>query len=451
MTVTDIPRLYTALAEWLGCMVYVFCLKKRLRGWPLAAVCAAALGAQCGLQLLAGALPLPLWIPGMLANALLMGGFVLAACDTGLSGALYCGARAFTAAEFAASLEWQLRSYFAPPGAALRLPVDAVLLVLIYGVCYFALGGMEQRHFQRARRLVVSWKDAASTLLIAAAVFFASNISFVWPDTPFSGEQQREIFYIRTLVDLCGLVLLYTQQEQRRLAEAGHELEAIHTILHRQYDQYRQSKESIDLINRKYHDLKHQIRVIRAEQDPGRKQAYLDEMESGIRMVEAQNKTGNSVLDTILTGAAMRCAQENITLTAVADGTLVDSLDAMDLCTIFGNALDNAIESVEKIADAEKRLIRMAVFRQNDFALLRFENYFENPLTFEGGLPATTKQHRDYHGFGIKSIRYSAEKYGGSVTVNAKDGWFTLCVLLPLPKNAAAAARPAPAPAAQPQ
>ena len=434
MNLPDIPRLYTALAEWAGCMVYILLLPKRCKTWRLALLAAGALAAQGALQLLAGEMPLVLWMTGMAANLGFMFLFVWGACDISARDALYCTVRAFTVAEFTASFEWQLRCYFLT--AAPRAAWDFAGLAFIYAGVYLGVYAMERHSFSTDRRPAVNRKDLFSGVTIALTVFLVSNLSFYSTNTPFSGVNQVEIFYIRTLVDFCGMVLLYTQQEQRRLTQAKYELDAIHNILHRQYDQYRQSKESIDLINRKYHDLKHQIAVIRAEQDPGKKQAYLDEMESGIRMVEAQNKTGSSVLDTVLTGKSMVCARENITMTVVADGTLLEFMDAMDLCTIFGNALDNAIESVEKLTDPDKRLIRVAVFRQNDFVLIRVENYYENALTFEGGLPATTKKHKSYHGYGIKSMQFTAEKYGGSVTVTPKDGWFTLCVLLPRPQNA---------------
>ena len=102
--------------------------------------------------------------------------------------------------------------------------------------------------------------------------------------------------------------------------------------------QYRQSRESIDVINRKYHDLKHQIAVLRAEQDPARRSAFLDQMEEEIQHYEAQNKTGNSVLDTVLTGKSLYCAKHQIKLTCVADGARLAFMDVMDICTLFGNA-----------------------------------------------------------------------------------------------------------------
>ena len=85
-------------------------------------------------------------------------------------------------------------------------------------------------------------------------------------------------------------------------------------------------------------------------------------MESGIRMYEAQNKTGNPVLDTLLTAKSLYCQQHDINFTCVADGHLLDFMPTGDICTIVGTALDNATESVQTLHDADKRLIRVAIF-----------------------------------------------------------------------------------------
>ena len=129
-----------------------------------------------------------------------------------------------------------------------------------------------------------------------------------------------------------------------------------HLDVYKRQVQYRQSRESIDVINRKYHDLKHQIAVLRVEEDPARRSAFLDQMEEEIQHYEAQNKTGNSVLDTVLTGKSLYCAKHQIKLTCVADGARLSFMDVMDICTLFGNALDNAIECELSIPDKEKQM-----------------------------------------------------------------------------------------------
>lgn len=104
----------------------------------------------------------------------------------------------------------------------------------------------------------------------------------------------------------------------------------------------------------------------------------------------------------------------------------------MDLCTIFGNALDNAMEHVIQIEDQEKRLIHVTVSKMEEFILIRIENYLQDEIEFDGELPSTTKGNKAYHGFGLKSIKYSVEKYCGTMEVKAENHWFTITILIPL-------------------
>lgn len=155
-------------------------------------------------------------------------------------------------------------------------------------------------------------------------------------------------------------------------------------------------------------------------------------MEDEIRQYEAQNKTGNQVLDTVLTTKSLYCAKHGITFTCVADGTLLDFMDVMDICSIFGNALDNAIECELKIPDKEKRLIHVTVSKQKNFLILRFENYYEEALQYKEGKLVTTKKDKEYHGYGLKSIRYTVNKYDGAVSIDTNKNWFDLKVLIPM-------------------
>ena len=104
-------------------------------------------------------------------------------------------------------------------------------------------------------------------------------------------------------------------------------------VLHRQYEQYKRSKEGIRLINSRYHELKIQIADIRAERDRAKQDAALARMESGLRQYEAENKTGNPVLDTLLTAKSMDCQQRGINMTSVADGSQLGFLSTRELCT----------------------------------------------------------------------------------------------------------------------
>ena len=258
---------------------------------------------------------------------------------------------------------------------------------------------------------------------MALTAFAVSNLSFA-----NGSEANMNMFYIRTLVDLAGVLILTVQHEQLREAALHSELAELDGVLHRQYEQYKQSKENIRLINRRYHELKMQIAAIRAERDHAKQDVALAAMESGIRQYEAENKTGNPVLDTLLTAKSLYCQQHHITMTCVADGHLLDFLETGEICTIVGTALDNATESVETEPDHEKRLIRVAVYAQNGFVMLRFENYCAQEVELGAdGLP----RHNTHGGSDLRGVRAAAEKRGGTMTLHWENEWFTLRVLLP--------------------
>ena len=127
----------------------------------------------------------------------------------------------------------------------------------------------------------------------------------------------------------------------------------------------------------------------------------------------------------------MNCRANNIKVTCVADGNILDFMHVADICTIFGNALDNAIESVSLIEDPEKRLIHLSVSPRKNFVIIQINNYCENQIKIKNGYPVTTKADKASHGFGLKSIRYTVEKYHGNVTFDVSKNWFELKILIP--------------------
>jgi hypothetical protein len=427
----DIPRIYTAIAEWIACLIYIIPLKKRIEGALLYTVAGGTLLLLIITQSLAGMLPIVFWIPGMLMAMAIMYLFIYLSCDMSFFDAGYCFARAFISAEFVASLEWQLYFYLSYVSKNNSWQFSAIVMVVIYGIVFVGIFFIDSHKMPKNTKLGIRARELSSAMLMTFATFLMSNINFVIQDSIFGNSVGSAILYIRTLVDFSGLTMLFVQREQRREIQLKNELDAMNHVLNRQYEQYQQSKESIEILNLKYHDLKHMISSIRSERDPDKKESYITEMEEAIQVYEAQYKTGNNVLDTVLTGKSLYCAQNSITLTCMADGGSLSFMSVADLCTIFGNALDNAIESVEKLEE-EKRLICVSVFKQNNFLMLRFENYFRDALKFEDGLPATTKENRQYHGYGIKSIRRTIEKYGGTLTIHTKNHWFIMLILIPL-------------------
>ena len=73
--------------------------------------------------------------------------------------------------------------------------------------------------------------------------------------------------------------------------------------------------------------------------------------------------------------------------------------------------------------------INLSVKAINNMLFIQSENYYTGELQFEEGLPQTTKEDADWHGFGLKSIKMIVQKYGGELTMHAEDGVFHLSIL----------------------
>ncbi len=428
----DIPRFYTALAEWLSCLLCMRELVRRFSGWRFWGIAGTAFLVQSVFLVLTGGLEGPVWLMCMAAAVFLMFCFLRISCGSSSLDVGYVCVKAFVLAEFMASLEWQLHCFFFNVMGYESGWTGLLLLLAVYGGTCLVMHGISSRYISGTERMDTTGRELLFAAVIGLSVFLMSNIGFVYSQTPFSGKYASDIFNVRTLIDLGGLAILVAYHIQRLHLRAQHDLESMEMILHNQYTQYQQSQETLDLINYKYHDLKHHIIALRAEENKEKRNAYLDKMEDEIRNYEAQNKTGNQVLDTLLTAKSLYCMREKIALTYVVDGARLDFMDVMDICSIFGNALDNAIECEKKIPETEKRMIHVSMFVQQTFLIIRFENYCEGELNFEQNLPVTTKKQAEFHGYGLKSLRHTVHKYGGEVDIDVADQWFRLKILIPL-------------------
>ncbi len=429
------PRIYTALAEWIACIIYVYPLKKRFSKRKSFLILAMAGIGQILLQEWAGTFPLTFWIPGTMMNTLFMLFVIYLCCAMNLKDAVYWCANALITSEVAASLEWQIYCFAVWNGMENTGRNAGVFLVLLYLVLFTLIFILIKRIVNWDTGLYVSTKEMLIAVIVTFIIYVMSNIGFVL-DSALSGNATgRSLFYIRTLVDICGFCILYIQQNQRYEAHLRKEIQSVQNIFELQYEQYRAYKENSDYIKRKCHDLKHQIDVIRMEQDGEKRESYLQEMERMVKNFNADIVTGNGVLDTILTRKNAYCVQNNINFTCLVDGKLLSFLETLDICSIFGNALDNAIESVKKNPGPDKRLIRLKAFNQNSFLIISLENYCEEKIDLREGLPETTKEDKRNHGYGLKSIKYTVEKYGGTMTLHAEDNWFIMRILIPLKKE----------------
>ena len=418
---SNITRILTAFAESLAVLIILISFTQKRKHWFLFFPF-FALG-QVFFQQLVDSWPLAFWMFGMMVNILWMFISLYVLSNQSLQSVLYGTMKAFIFAEFSASFAWLLSLYlFAPHHTSLMISTAIIntALSLIYYV--MALHKKVPSTPSSTRSLLVSFYTCV-------IIFLMSNLGFLLSNTSYPLGDAASVFIFRTMVDSLGLAIIYIQESQRREHHLENEISAINQAMHYQYQQYHRDRQNNTLIDQKVHDLKHQLQLIQQEpHDIQIKQKVLKDIEALIFQYDAAIASGNPVLDTVLTQKNLTCLQNSIAFSCMADGKSLDFMDALDLYSLFGNALDNAIESVSKLK-GHQRMINLRIYTKDDFIVITLENPYDGSLEYEDGFPKTTKKDTQYHGYGIKSMSYLVDKYQGHLSINDEAGWFKVKIL----------------------
>ena len=272
--------------------------------------------------------------------------------------------------------------------------------------------GVESADFKSPRLIVFA-------MISTLTVYFISAWSY-WNEGEIVGEQFFDFLFCALLLEILLDLFRF-----RRAEEEQHLLEK---LLRYEQEQHEIAHATMEVINRKCHDLKHQISALRSMSSVDREKS-ISELENAILLYDNLAKSGNVDLDIVLAEKMLLAEKRGVRLQCIADGKRLDFMRAEDICSLFGNAIDNAIEAAALQDPPQTRIVTLSITAKGNMLFIHVENPCLSKPAFEDGLPVTTKGDTDNHGFGMRSIRYVTEKYGGVLTTGWEDGVFLLDVL----------------------
>ena len=298
------------------------------------------------------------------------------------------------------------------------LTIAFAIRLLVLGVVYLML-----RHFEYKMQL----KDSiilTIVFLISFTVSLLANFNLL----NLAGLVDLVIYISSGILAAIFMIifvyaknLLYLrEQEQRDKVQIAQ--------LQQQYAYYQDKLKDEERIRSIYHDMKNHLLVLEGSQGTEVTRQMAQELRSQIADYENYIHTGNSFLDIIIRDKAEKAREKQIDFSAFIDFSGVDFIEPLDISTLFGNGIDNAIEASEKLPE-EQRVILVKAGKVQDFVSILIENNCVDEIYADGH---TTKADKFLHGFGISNMKKAAEKYSGTCTTTQENGKFTLKILLPL-------------------
>lgn len=373
------------------------------------------------------------------ANSLIMGIIVLLCYRTSLSVATFCAVVGYTVENLAAAIgnaAGLVLDQLAPSPVsgiaayafmALRMLVSAVI---VYSVFYLRFVGKI-----RAYGIDISPGRGAYLFLVSVILF---NVVFDIVSKRFLslGMPLGYVLISRAAVIAMCLYTLLLEYEMLFNRHMQAEIAMTARLMEDWKEQYELSRNTIEAINVKCHDIRHQIRHL---EDGGKGPQVIDrevlaDIAREINVYDSTVETGNDALDTILTEKSLIGGREGISLNCIADGEALSFMSPAEIYSFFGNAIENAFEAVEKMDDPSKRAVSLVVKRIAGMVSIHVENRYDGTVGLVDGVPQTSKGDSGNHGFGFKSMRLIVERYGGTLTADIEGQTFLLNALIPIPE-----------------
>ncbi len=344
--------------------------------------------------------------------------------------ALFCCTTGYALQNFAHSL-WEVISVSAGLSEAfgngelalLQLALTAAVLAIFY---LTVISNIRTNHLEGE-------SDGRTAVILVLVILLNIALDIVIRSMSNSGMVAGGAYLLMRLMHMIACALLLALDYSilygnRMRADAA----ATRQLMVAEQQQYQLSQRTIDAINVRCHDIRHQVRNLSGPDGSGRE--FLEGISDLISVYDTEVHTSNKALDIILTEKSVLCQSKGIGLTCEVNGEALSFMEEQDVYSLFGNALDNAIEASEAVADPERRLIDVSTRQAGNMVSVQVRNFYDGELRLVDGVPQTTKTDGGLHGYGMKSLRLVTERYGGTLTFDADGGIFRLSALLPAPE-----------------
>lgn len=178
------------------------------------------------------------------------------------------------------------------------------------------------------------------------------------------------------------------------------------------------------------HDLKNHLLVLAGMMEDQRyneAKNYLERLGEPINRLEGDIWTGNATLDMLLNHEKSRAGKLDIHFRIQADAVDLGNMEDQDICCLFANLLDNAVEAAAQ-AGAQS-WVNVKIRKMNEMIFFEISNSMTRPPVTQNGVLKTTKTGGGMHGLGIRSATKAAEKYGGRLEYQYGGRQFTVSVV----------------------
>lgn len=301
--------------------------------------------------------------------------------------------------------------------------VTYTVKVVVYVGCYLVIARTYIKYSKYIFKTV-------NVIILGVMVYLVANVANAYVVHHLWWDGTMRLILALTLIMFC--ILFDTLIVGGfHIVEKREESTIIKATLNSKVRQQEMMESNINFINMKCHDLRKELRRLKAK-----KGELTDEdfcmLEESLNFFDSSVKTGNVNIDALIQDKLIYCNAVGIEFTSLVDGDAFKVLAVSDVYFLLTNIIDNAIEATEAIEEKEHRVISLTASRKQGVLFIEETNYYHGSLIFndDGSIKTTKQENKKYHGYGTKSIAYIVKKYDGTMEYDTKDGIFKLKIAI---------------------
>ncbi len=239
------------------------------------------------------------------------------------------------------------------------------------------------------------------------------------------------LFYCAMAVAVVVIMIVLYQN-----IKAAQEERMANQLLSTQIDHLKRHMEQVEKLYQDIRSMKHDMKnhVLTLERLYAGKKTeeakdYVQDLKATLMETAGEGQSGNPVTDVILQEWKAEAEKKKIHFRCDFHYPTGSNINAFDISVILNNALQNAVENAGGSGTLH---ISILSYRKNNAYMIEIGNSFAGSLQWdaESGLPVTSKEETDSHGYGLHNIKRIAEKYFGDIDVTIKKEEFILSVML---------------------
>lgn len=292
----------------------------------------------------------------------------------------------------------------------------------VHVALYFLLGLV----FAVRREITISKSVRRNVILLTVISLIIMNVLFS-VSSPYEGESLALTIVVKAFAILICLFILMMRSGLLLQSQKENEADLMQDLFLQEKQQFDSCRASIDVINRKTHDLRHQLSSLQGKIS----ESEMQELKEATHIYDSTIQTGNEILDAILYEKQLMMEKNRIRFTCLCDGKAISFMKQEHLYSLMNNIFSNAIEATTQLD--EGRIIDLSIQKKKGFIILEEVNTCKSDISFdEKGLPISKKNDGKNHGFGTKNISYIVNEYHGQLKYQTKDNTFRILIYFPI-------------------